>query len=1851
MTVSVSGEVYGSYSGTTEVSVNSPVANVSVTYMDDAAVPAALSDAVGLSKISHVYNVMPDNMVYPQPSNITFTYDPALLPAGISENELAIYEHVGAVWTKLPGLSLDTANHRLTAQITEVHSLFAVFAPEPAAPETGVFVPTGNLSVARYAYSSTLLPSGKVLIAGGQAGALYGDVNIAELYDPASGTFEATGSMLETRDSHNGVLLPDGKVLIVGGVTSGAVYNQNGELYDPATGIFSQTGSMSIGRYGPAALLLPNGKVLVAGGRTTGNIDTASAEIYDPATGLFAPTGSMNEARTSPGYALLPDGKVLLMGGSAGSTILRSAEIYDPETGSFSYTGQMGEERYWAKATLLAGGKVLVVGGTTAGAELYDQATGAFSATGAMNSSHLTGVVVKLASGNVLVAGGVGNNSSAEIYNTATGEFGPVPSMLFGREWASGVRMNDGRVLVAGGYGTTFNSSTELFVPGGSPVLAPVVNAVDPVSGEAGTQVTISGSNFGGQVSGVSAVTIGGVSAGIVSWSDTEIKATVPAGLAAGVKELLIVSASGTGTMSSAPVLFTVVQPPPVLTGGSFIPTGSIGLGRYGYTATMLNNGTVLIAGGQSGAQGDVARADLYDPVAGVFSETGSMSEGREGHVAVKLADGKVLIAGGANESGYVSSANVYDPATSVFTVVGSMSMGRYGAAAVLLPDGRVLVAGGRTDGNVEAASAEIYDPASGQFSHTGSMLAGRAAAGGVLLPNGKALIVGGSASMNSFHNSAELYDPVTGVFSATGFMAETRYWVKMALLDTGKVLVLGGTTAGAELYDPATGTFSRTGGMSTGRLQSAVVKLDSGNVLVAGGGGSSTAEIYNVAGGVFGETVPMLAAHDNIDGVKLADGRVLVASGYGGGYQTSAELFVPGGSALPVPVVDVIAPASGEAGVQVTITGTLFGEQVAGVSAVTIGSVSAEVVSWSDTQIVIKVPAGLTAGEKDLVVAKAVTGGILQSSASKFTVVVPAPVLETGAFVPTGPIGLGRYGYTATMLDNGKVLIAGGQSGAQGDVSRADLYDPVTGVFSETGSMSEGREGHVAVKLADGKVLIAGGANESGYVSSANVYDPATGVFTIVASMSMGRYGPAAVLLPDGRVLMAGGRTDGNVEAASAEIYDPASGQFSPTGSMLAGRAAAGGVLLPNGKALIVGGSASMSSFHNSAELYDPVTGVFSATGFMAETRYWVKLTLLNNGKVLVVGGTTAGAELYDPATGAFSATGSMSTGRLQSAVVKLDSGNVLVAGGGGSSTAEIYNVAGGVFGGPVNMLSGHDNVDGVRLADGRVLVASGYGGGYQTSAELFVPDGWTPPLPPPLPSHPTAEISVLFTPDYSGVMPPASSAELAVQFTPDGYPAVQTASDAAGVLTFVAQAALSPSGDPVTVIVDKAPADDTDGAIALAGDAELVPVSDIYKAGPDGTVFSPAADMVFKYSEPLPDGTQETALVPYRYDAQNGVWTALPVTARDTEANIIYAKVDHLCLFGVFASTASAPAAFLSAGGAVVADGATVTIGSTGTVMLSGNSLAARLVYSVDADLVSSETQYSAPFTLAAGTHTVHYAAADVQNNRSPVKTAIVVIAGAVIAVPPAEILPSSGPIGVPFTITGTGFGTYSAATTKVLVGGVAAPLTLWNDTQIKGTVPGTLAAGAHAVTVVRGTSTLADAGTFQVLAAQAGEVLPSSGAIGVPFTINGANFGNYVANYTRVLIGGTTCPLTLWTDTQIKGTVPGALAAGDYELVVERELNGGAVATQPLAFKVVAPELYAIIPTSGSIGVGFTLTGANFGNYVANYTRVLIGGATAPLTLWADSQIKGTVPGSLVSGTYDVAVERELNGSLVR
>ena len=281
-----------------------------------------------------------------------------------------------------------------------------------------------------------------------------------------------------------------------------------------------------------------------------------------------------------------------------------------------------------------------------------------------------------------------------------------------------------------------------------------------------------------------------------------------------------------------------------------------------------------------------------------------------------------------------------------------------------------------------------------------------------------------------------------------------------------------------------------------------------------------------------------------------------------------------------------------------------------------------------------------------------------------------------SNTFTPTGSLNTARTGATATLLPTGEILIAGGSSNgmAAGALQTAELYNPVTGAFTVAGSgsssqMTAARFEQTATLLQNGQVLIAGGVNSVGALNSAELYNPVTDTFTATANpLNSTRYGATATLLGNGQVLIAGGHN--SVVLNTAELYDPIAGTFTlTTGSMAAARMGATATVLLSGKVLIAGGSSdgTVTGAMPTAELYDPTAETFTPSGYALNTaRFNQSATLLPSGMVLLVGGANGNStELYDPDSDKFAGTASLLNADQSSLTVTLlNKDNVLITG-----------------------------------------------------------------------------------------------------------------------------------------------------------------------------------------------------------------------------------------------------------------------------------------------------------------------------------------------------------------------------------------------------------------------------------------------------------------------------------------------------------------------------------------------------------------------------------------------------------
>ncbi len=348
------------------------------------------------------------------------------------------------------------------------------------------------------------------------------------------------------------------------------------------------------------------------------------------------------------------------------------------------------------------------------------------------------------------------------------------------------------------------------------------------------------------------------------------------------------------------------------------------------------------------------------------------------------------------------------------------------------------------------------------------------------------------------------------------------------------------------------------------------------------------------------------------------------------------------------------------------------------------------------------------------------------------------------------------RYKHTATLLEDGRVLVTGGYVAARWPPTAlvsAEIYDPSIGRWSPTPPMFDPRRHHGAVLLEDGRVMVSGGMTDEydlhpedarliwlGSIASAEVYDPSTETWSLVGGMTEENGAHLLEMLENGQVLAIGGL------GASAALYEPTSGTWVSAGEATSRdsetRLWDTTALLAEGKVLFIGGFDG-SAHIDSVELWDLLTGLSSSTGSMIGARAASTATVLTDGRVLVTGGyggpgsgagTLASAEIYDPTSGTWSGAGEMAHSRIDHTMTVLQDGRVLVVGGGSKAT-EIYDPSTGSWSKAARTIERREAHTATLLSDGRVLVAGGASGTSgrefpDTSAEVYDPatDSWTP-------------------------------------------------------------------------------------------------------------------------------------------------------------------------------------------------------------------------------------------------------------------------------------------------------------------------------------------------------------------------------------------------------------------------------------------------------------------------------------------------------------------------------------------
>lgn len=603
---------------------------------------------------------------------------------------------------------------------------------------------------------------------------------------------------------------------------------------------------------------------------------------------------------------------------------------------------------------------------------------------------------------------------------------------------------------------------------------------------------------------------------------------------------------------------------------GRFESTGSLISPRYQHSATLLQDGRVLVVGGydlaDSGDSQLLYTAEIFDPAAGTWSPAGELTTGRFIYKDILLRDGRVLFVGGWNgEAIDTDSVELFDPRTLSFANGGHLTQPRREVAAAVLADGRVLIAGGMIE-NTALATSEIYDPATVRSSLTDRLSTARSDAAAVTMPDGRVIVAGGWNNLGG-PLSVEIYDPTTEHYSNATPATRQHLGPAVPLRD-GRILFTGYAN---DVFDPAAstdvikpavrtdGVFVATGTPITDRTNHVATKLTDGRVLIAAGadhgtlddlGRNRTAEIFDPVSGSFAATSNLMVAlgqttsgNQANSSVVLADGRILFATRnyHGAGmadwsfqlYDAAAGKFVSGGAP--------VTTKNGRAGApriirlsdgQLVLVGESLTEvdtSAAQVYRLTMpGPALTAVGELSGCQIAAEV--AVAPLDRLVVLCRAQTG---EGSVDLFDL---ATNVATRLDVP---IGEGPAALVTTA--DGRVLVATGLP--DGELT---LVDPTTGAAIPAGTTPVAQPDPTAqfapsltlTLLDDGRVIIISGAD-------ARIWDPATAATRVIPGPLAPRYGHSATLLDDGRVLVFGGTTwpadAGLPIPPGAEIFNPA--------------------------------------------------------------------------------------------------------------------------------------------------------------------------------------------------------------------------------------------------------------------------------------------------------------------------------------------------------------------------------------------------------------------------------------------------------------------------------------------------------------------------------------------------------------------------------------------------------------------------------------------------------------------------------------------------------------------------------------
>ncbi|HYM79487.1 MAG TPA: choice-of-anchor D domain-containing protein [Candidatus Dormibacteraeota bacterium] len=1694
--VTITGTGFGTSQGGSSVTFNG--ATAAVTTWKSTSLTTTVPTAATTGNVVVTVNGGPSNgvafTVVPNISSLSTTSGVAGTPVTLT----------GTGFGSLQGSSSVTIGGVAAAVTSWGSTSIAVSVPTSATGGSGTVVVTVN-GVASNGAAFTVVPNITNLLPGsGSAGTAVtiSGTGFGSIQNGSTVAFNGANAT-PTTWSAGSITVPvpaaatTGNVIVtVGGVaSSGAAFTVLS-----GSGFVATTGQMGSARYGHTATQLTSTQVLIAGGMSSSGA-VSTAELYNLASQSFAATNGMNVPRWLHTATLLGDGTVLITGGSSLSngTTLNSAEIYDPVAGSFTLLqSQLNTARAGHTATLLGGGQVLLVGGydpTTgiiADAELYDPGTQAFIDLGNTNAPRFHHSATLLQNGQVLIAGGEtdptpsGAYNTAEVFNPLTWRFTALPAnMTTGREGHSATLLNDGTVLLAGGDlpGAGSLSTAEIFSPSSS--------------------------------------TFSAISA----------------------------------TMSSP---------------------------RIFHDAVLLNGGKVLLSGGVSDAGGSTAAlstAELYDPTAQTFTAaSGNMTTVREHQTATLLNDGTVLEDGGTDGTNIFNTAEIYT--TSKLTGLASISVT---PASLSIPAGaqQLLTATGTfSGGGTQTLSSVIWSSSSASVLGVSNDASNSGDAAGII--QGTATVTATAAGVSG---SASVTIPAptlvsivispqspllplgtaeqltaTGVYSdgSVQDLTSSATWTTSAPAATvSSSGLVTGVSLGTSNIQAASGSQSASTSVTVGAAVLVSLVLNPANASIALGG----SEQYQVTGTYSDGSSQDVTASVEWSCAPCSSVYVATAGLVYSLAQGTATIHAALGTVSGFAILTVTPAAL----TSLTISPNPLSIDVGGTQQL---SASGTYSNFSGTDLTAS---STWMSSNPAVATVSATGFVTALTAGSTTITATSGSVSGTDTLTVGTatgsaLNTSRYGQSATLLNNGMVLIAGGVNCPSGGpcsyLWNAELYDPDSGQSTNTSNLATARSAP-AVLLPNGKVLFAGGyACDSGgncnSLSSAEVFQMpfSFGYFTGAGNMTVARSGQTVTLLNNGRVLIAGGQNCTSATSCTtlntAEIYDPIAGSFTATGNLNAARYNAVAVTLNSGLVLIAGGFDG-TSYPAAAEIYDPTSGTFTPAGSLITPRANATATALNTGQVLVAGGSNCAApgcplnaaELYDPVAGTFSSTGQLNVTRFNHSATLLTNGQVLVAGGFSScstactsdSTAEVYDPVAGTFSSTSALSTARSGQTATLVPSGDVVIAGGTSAGTTISSiDFYQPSALTPP----------GLLSITVTPANASI-----PGRMSQQF-------VALGTFSGGSTQTLRSAVWTSSNPTVTGITN-----DSSGT------------GYVYSTTNGSTVLTASAGTV---------------------NGSTLVNTAPSLSYLTVTPPISYVLVGQTLQFSVKGT---------------YTDGSTADLTASATWSSSNPGVA---IMSSTPGLVT---------TLATGSSTIIASASGLTAN-SPL---MVQAATPTIA----SLSSSSGPIGGPVSIGGTNFGDLQGAS-SVTFNSVPAQVFSWSRVVIVVYVPAGASTGPVQVTAGgTGSNTM----TFTITQAVpliAG-ISELTGAVGDTITISGSGFGSSGMVSFNGIAGN---PIS-WSDSNVVTQIPIGAQTGPVTITSGSQTSNSVTLTI-----ASAPSVIGVSPGSGDAGTVITISGTNF-TTPSNGPVVLFNGTAVQPATWNSSQIVATVPKGATTGPLTVRVGR--------